>query len=333
MARAQLGLFGETKTTAPVVPHEDPDARALASKLPSWLRFGTSSWTFEGWSNIVYAGSPSHEALVEHGLGAYAAHPLLRTVGIDRSYYSPIDEADLNAYASQVPRDFLAVAKVWNEITTYAFADHPKNGSRAGEINPHFLDADLAKETFAAYSGGFANHVGAFLFELPPIPRDRLPSDEAFASAIARLLRALPSRFRYAFELRNRELLSPLYFDTLRDHGATHAFNLWTAMPSLAEQFRMPNSITSDIVIARLMLAPTTTYEAMKRAYAPFDRIVLANEDMRRDIVKLTRIASDSNANTMFVLVNNQVEGSSPLTIKALAERIARDRDPPHFMR
>ena len=50
---------------------------------------------------MVYDGVHSDVRLSRQGLPAYAAHPLLRTVGIDRTFYAPMAEADFRRYANQ----------------------------------------------------------------------------------------------------------------------------------------------------------------------------------------------------------------------------------------
>ncbi|HEY8075648.1 MAG TPA: DUF72 domain-containing protein, partial [Labilithrix sp.] len=76
----QLGLFGEPSIEANVTDED----RAIAARVPRWIHFGTSSWSFPGWKGIVWRGSPSEQELARHGLGALATHPLFRTVGLDR---------------------------------------------------------------------------------------------------------------------------------------------------------------------------------------------------------------------------------------------------------
>lgn len=70
------------------------------------MRLGTSSWSFPGWAGIVYDHSVSTATLARRGLAAYARHPLLRTVGVDRTYYGPITAEDFAAYAAAVPDEF-----------------------------------------------------------------------------------------------------------------------------------------------------------------------------------------------------------------------------------
>jgi uncharacterized protein YecE (DUF72 family) len=315
----QLSLFGGSS----VEPAEDGAARVLAARLPSTIRFGTSSWTFPGWAGIVYAGAPTQEDLVDSGLRAYARHPLFRTVGIDRSHYAPLTAPDLAKYASQLPPGFLAVSKVWEEITTAVYPVHPRFGARAGTRNATFLDpARTEAEVLAPYAEAFLEHSGPFVFEIPPMPRGAL-SAAALARAVDRLLHALPTRFRYAFELRNPELLTPGYLDVLHAHGAAHVLTFWSGMPALGEQLALPGVLGADFVVARLLLPPGARYEERKAELAPFNRIVTPQPEMRADVVRLARACVAANK-ALFVLVNNKAEGSSPLTIRALVAAIAQ---------
>ena len=323
--RDQLSLFG-AEAVSSVQVADDPDARALAERLPAHVFFGTSSWTFPGWRNIVWKGAPTQPQLVAGGLRAYAQHPLFRTVGIDRSYYGPLTREDLAGYASQLPPGFLAVSKVWDEITTYVFPSHPRYGARAGQKNPLFLDpAATLDEVVGPYLDAFASHAGPFVFELPPMARECIPDADELARCIERLMRALPTRFTYAFELRNRELLSPRYLDVLRATGAGHVLNFWSGMPSIGAQLDLPGVLTAPFVVARLMLPPGTRYEDKKAELAPFDRIVAPQHALRSDVVRLAR-ACAAAGKTLFVLVNNKAEGCAPLTIRALAEAIVDAR-------
>jgi hypothetical protein len=81
----------------------DEELFALARRLPPAVYLGTSSWSFPGWQGIVYSKPYSEAQLARHGLEAYAQHPLLRMVGLDRGYYQPIAQSEFGRYASQVP--------------------------------------------------------------------------------------------------------------------------------------------------------------------------------------------------------------------------------------
>src|ERR1700712_593545 len=80
----------------------DPTHVALAARLPAEVRLGGMTWSLAGWIGSVYAPGTPEKQLAARGLGAYASHPLLRTVEIDRSYYEPLPVADFQAYLPQV---------------------------------------------------------------------------------------------------------------------------------------------------------------------------------------------------------------------------------------
>lgn len=315
--KRQLGLFAELEHEPEVRAIIEPHDRELAAALPRFVRLGTSTWTFPGWANVLYQGTPTQEDLVRRGLAAYASNPLFRTVGIDRSYYGPLGEQDLARYAENLAgTDFLAVSKVWSELTTFV--------DRTGKKNPSFLSPErFIDDVLAPYTHSFARFTGPFVFELPPIPEGALADARVLPDAIAHLLERLPATFRYAFELRNRELLTPRYFDVLRAHRAAHCFNMWTAMPPVGRQLALKGSITTDVVVCRLMLPPATRYEQMKKAFEPFNRIVRAQPEMRDDVVRLAEACDELDVKALFILANNKAEGCSPLTVKALAEALA----------
>ncbi|MBX3190285.1 MAG: DUF72 domain-containing protein [Labilithrix sp.] len=335
----QLSLFeGASPPAAQVTaiePRIEEQDRETAARLPRFIRFGTSSWSFPGWARVLWEPSATltEESLARAGLYAYARHPLFRTVGIDRSYYGPLRADDVATYAAQIDAahaaapslpPFRFVSKVWDEITTAVFPRHPRYGARAGQPNPHFLDANrFLSEVLEPYRA-FAAHAGAFVFELTPMPRGAL-DEVSLTQAIDGFLSRLPGGFRWAFELRNEELLGARWFDVLRAHGAAHVFTYWTAMPSIRAQLAHAGAISSRFVVARLMLPPFARYDEKKAAFAPFDRIVAPQPDMHDDVLALLRAAAEHGCDDAFVVVNNKAEGSAPLTVRALAARAARE--------
>lgn len=321
----QLALFDVGAAPAPrVEPHLDPDDEALARRLRPEIRFGTSSWTFPGWGGVVYAGNPTQAELVRSGLGAYARHPLLRTVGVDRSYYAPVSREEWAAYAGDLPEGFLAVSKAWDELTTCVYPRHARYGARAGEKNPHFLDPVRAAEIATDKRAGLGAHAGPIVFELTPMPKGAI-DPRALSAKIERLAEALPPEQPFAVELRNAELLTERHMDTLRAARAAHVLTYWTAMPPLRAQAQLRGAIAGSFTVLRLMLPPFTRYAERKAELAPFDRIASPQEDMRDDVVLALRLALERGLSQAFVLVNNKAEGSAPLTIRALAARAANE--------
>ncbi len=318
----QLGLFGEPEETEAPAALDLAADRGLMAQVPEGIAFGTSSWSFPGWAGLVYRGRPSASELADQGLREYAAHPLFRTVGIDRSYYAPLDERTLAHYRELLPANFRCVMKAFSELTS---AVHP----RTRERNPHFLDADLCRSAVLdPILSSFGDNAGPVVFEFMPLRRSELPEPRAFADQLAAFLARLPTQLSYAVELRNRELLTHRYLAALSSAGAAHVLNYWERMPSIGAQLELPNVLTAPFVVARVMIPPGERYADRKRALAPFDTLQDPREDMRADVVRLA-LACEALGKALFVIVNNKAEGSSPLTIRALASSLVRALEEP----
>ncbi|WP_222428825.1 DUF72 domain-containing protein [Denitratisoma sp. DHT3] len=162
----QNSLFPDTGATPPPVVEAappDPALRELAAALPAGLRFGTSSWNYPGWAGLVWKRDYPDAALSRHGLMAYAQHPLLRTVGLDRGFYQPLSAAQFAAYAAQVPDDFRFVVKAPSRVTDALLRDESGRGRRP---NPDFLAAGPAMRDFVEPAlAGLGEKLGALVFQ------------------------------------------------------------------------------------------------------------------------------------------------------------------------
>jgi uncharacterized protein YecE (DUF72 family) len=320
----QLTLFDDEPTPRPDDVHAlalsraYEEARALAASVPSGVYFGTSSWSFPGWRGLVYSGARTQALLAREGLREYARHPLLTTVGVDRSYYAPMPMADLQAYAAQLPPGFRCCFKAPAAVTALAL------GAPGQQVpNPDFLSVDrLVADLLAPCAAVFREHTGPIILEFPPFPRQRRLSPDEFHARLEGFLAALPREFEYAVELRDSRLLTPRYRDLLGRHQVAHTYNYWSAMPSPADQAAVVPPEEGPFAVVRLLLRPGTWYEDQRERFRPFDRIVEPDEAMRADVVTITRRAR-RRGRRVFILVNNKAEGSSPLTVMALARRLA----------
>ena len=327
----QLSLFAAPDDEATVAARAVDDALAtrhargatLAAALPPELAFGTSSWTFPGWAGLVYPSGLATAAFGREGLRHYARHPLLRTVGVDRSYYAPIPLDELRAYAGQLPDGFLCCVKAPAAVTSRLAPTF--GGGRGGPaaLNPDFLSvARLVDDLLTPLAVGLGEHCGPVVLEFPPGARDPSPPPAAFFEALDRFLGALPRDFAYAVEIRDRALLTPTYRVVLARHGVAHTYNYWSAMPMPLAQADVVPPEDTPFSVVRLLLKPGTWYEDQRERFRPFNRLVEPDEVMRDQVVALTTRAL-ARGRKVYVLVNNKAEGSSPLTIEALAERVA----------
>jgi len=310
----------ERQEVKPAAPFADDVAHATA--LPRNVHFGTSSWSFPGWDGLVYDGMYSQGILAKRGLAAYAQHPLLRTVGIDRTYYSPIPAEAFAEYAEAVPDGFRFLAKAPEDCTVLRFPKHPRYGDRKGQANDRWLDPTWATERFVApFVDGLGEKAGPLLFQFPPQQTRDLGPPEAFADHLHRFLRALPEGPLYAVELRNPELLTTRYREALQDVNAVHCANAWGWMPTPSAQFAPPHGAPRALII-RWMLRQELNFTEAKERYRPFTRIVDADPTRRADIAKLISDAIDEGL-PVWVIVNNKAEGCAPLSISELARAIA----------
>jgi uncharacterized protein YecE (DUF72 family) len=292
------------------------ELRGIAAALPPELRLGTSSWTFPGWVGLVYGRKFAAAELTRTGLRDYARHPLFRTVGIDRGYYAPIPETDLRDYAEQLPAGFPCCAKAPAGVTSFVLPESSKR-------NPDFLSPErFSSEMLEPFERVFQAHAGPFIVQLSPLPRGSEISPEEFLERLDNFLEGLPAHFRYAVELRDHMLLSPAYGRVLALHRAAHVYNSWTAMPRPGMQARTIPPDAFPFTVIRLLLRQGRTYMGERERFAPFNRIVEADPELRKEVESMIR-ASLAQGRETFVLVNNKAEGSAPLTVEEIARALA----------
>jgi uncharacterized protein YecE (DUF72 family) len=318
----QLGLFDEAPSALPRAVEGTPATdghRKLARRLPAGLRLGTSSWTFPGWAGIVYDRPVAQTVLARDGLAAYAAHPLLRTVGLDRTYYRPVSAEEFRELSDSVPDDFRFLVKADRLLTSPV--DPGTFGVR--EPNPRFLDARYAaREVVEPMMEGLGSKAGPLLFQFSPIPPNLVGGTGPFLERLHGFLERLPEGPSYAVELRTPGFLTREYVQILEATGTAHCFNVHPAMASLERQLSLLQPYQQPVLVVRWMLHAGLGYEAAKDRYEPFDRIVDADDE---SLDRITRAVFDAllAERSAYVVVNNKAEGSAPLTVFRLAERVA----------
>ena len=318
-----------------------PDVAALAATLPPHLRLGTSSWSFPGWAGLVYDRSVSQTVLSRKGLAAYAAHPLLRSVGVDRTFYEPLMESTFREYADAVPADFRFLVKADRRLTFphLASAAHPggaapPRGERAARFqarggihsaNPLFLDAGYARELVVEPAQrGLGDKLGVILFQFPPMRPSDVGGPGGFSGRLRQFLSGLPADVAYAVEIRTADFLTSAYRDALAAHGVSHTYTVHPAMPSLRQQeVSVPLEPGSPLIV-RWMLGHGRGYEDAKAQYQPFDRLRTEDVTSRRWIATACVQALQQDRPTI-VIVNNKAEGSAPLSIGKLAGMISKE--------
>jgi uncharacterized protein YecE (DUF72 family) len=320
-----MELFGAPAAFERVAPAAvDASMRALAESLPAHVLLGTSSWAFPGWEGLVYARSERADRLSKHGLSAYAQHPLLRAVGLDRTFYAPIARDDFAAYRACVPAHFRFVVKAHAAVTTPGGLAR----MRTPDTIDRFLDAAYATDAVVSPAvEGLGDALGVLLFQFPPLaPRSRALA--SFPDRLEHFLGRLPPDVPYAVEVRNASLLDdatiPRYRGALVSGGATHAFTVHPTMPAVREQAeRLGDDVWAHgPVVVRWMLRPDQEYESAREAWAPFRALAAPDIGTRTDVADLVQTLAEAH-HPVLVIANNKAEGSAPLTLRELARLLA----------
>ncbi len=288
----------------------DPALVELGRGLSPLVRFGTSSWSFPGWTGLVWARDTPADILARHGLGAYAAHPLLRAVGVDRSYWGPVDTPALREWADAVPAGFTFLSKAHEDLVWARFPDHDRYGRRRGAANARFLDPSYAADE------GLGPKAGPIVFQVPP--QGRLPR---FADDLHAFLDALPRGPLYAVEIRDRDLLDEAYGDALVATGAVHCLTVHPGLPDLRAQWRLGRVAQARALVVRWNLHHDLVYEEARDTWAPFDRLQRPDPAHREQLAKAVAWMVERERPAV-VIANNKAEGSAPQTVRLLAARV-----------
>jgi len=325
----QNSLFPEFETE-PAIEAARPEAELLelAGALPRHLRLGTSSWHYPGWAGLVWRHEYAEADLSRDGLVAYARHPLLRTVGIDRGFYRPLTTAQFAAYAAQVPDDFRFVIKAPSLVTDALLRD---DSGRGLEPNSNFLDAKAARLTFVEPAlAGLGSKLGALVFQISPLPMTGLTRIAELIERLHLMLRALPGLRAQApdavvaVEVRDAQWLTPDFVQALRDTRSTYCMGLHAKMPRIAEQLPILRALWPGPLVCRWNLNPlhgAYGYEEAQRQYEPYNRMIDPDLETRAALARVIAgtIGAGQNA---YVTLSNKAEGSAPLSVAELARAV-----------
>jgi uncharacterized protein YecE (DUF72 family) len=251
---------------------------------------------------------------------------LLSTVGIDRTFYAPITEQDFAAFAAQVPPHFRFMVKAPMAVTSPYLRDDTGKFTDS----THFLDAPYAIDAFIEPClAGLQDKAGPLVFQCPPQGGATIRDPDTFINRLYRFLKALPALpdgVMYAVEVRDRELLTTRFFKCLQTTGARFCVASHARMPSPREQIKLAATVDNPgPLVVRWSLHSGFRYEDAKSRHFPFNRLVDEDPDSRESLAAAC-MATIENGFPAYVVVNNKAEGSAPLSIAKLAQRIGECR-------
>ncbi len=310
-----------------------PPARAVALRerltplARQGLYIGTSSWKYPGWLGQVYTRSRyetrgqfseskfNHECLAEYAT-------VFPTVCGDFAFYQFPSEQMWDQTFAQVPPGFRFSLKVPEDVTVERFPDLPRYGKRAGQKNPHFMDALMVRGELLDRLEPYRDKLGVLIFEFGTIHEKPMSDAREFAASLGHMLDELPlDRFRFAVEVRNPKFIEhgTAYLDCLKAHGLAHCHNSWTRMPSLERQIAIPGTLSAPFGVARLLLRPGRSYQQAVDRFEPYEKIQDPYPEGRSALAKLMRTCI-AEKRELFAFVNNRFEGSAVGTIEAVVD-------------
>lgn len=308
-----------------------PEHEVLAAALPASLKIGTSSWNYPGWAGFVWDGDFDETKLSRLGLAAYAQHPLLRSVSLDRAFYKPLNLAQYAAYAAQVPEHFRFTVKAPSLIADALVREE----GRGLAENSVFLDPELAITQFVEPAvAGLGNRLGALVFQISPLPLSLLEHPGDVIERLGHMLRALPDirasvpEAVIAVEFRDPIFVAPewsrLLIEMLRASRATYCLGLHGKMPPIEAQLPILRALWPGPLVCRWNLHRkhgAYGYEKAKQLYGNFDRIVDADIETRQALARVAA-ATASAGYPAYITIGNKAEGSAPRSVLALTEAI-----------
>ena len=284
------------------------------------IYIGTSSWKYEGWLGQLYSperyqyrGKLAKNRFEAGCLEEYAS--TFKTVCVDAGFYRFPDERSVEKLAAQVPDGFLLSFKVTDEITLKHFPNQPRHGERAGKENLNFLNADLFTKAFLRPLSPYREKIGVLMFEFGHFYERDFAHGRDFVHALNGFLGKLPFGWQYGVEIRNKGFLKPEYFEVLRQHGVTHVFNSWTAMPSVSEQVAVDGAFTTDFFAARFLLRPGRKYQEAVKSFSPYGEVKEEEPEARSAMKMLVERGPEKKS---YIFVNNRLEGNALSTIAAV---------------
>lgn len=281
-------------------------------------RFGTCSWKYDSWREIIYSNDQKINYLKE-----YSKH--YSTVEIDQWFWSLFppskvvlpDTRTVREYKDSIPDDFLFTIKVPNSITLTHF--YNRNKKEPLLKNPYFL-SEILFEDFLKTLKPIENKIGCLIFQFEYLNKQKMNSLSEFEEKLltfkSNLSKNLPP---IAIETRNPNYLTESYFKFLDDQKISHVFLEGYFMPSIVEVYKKFQDEINNLTVLRLHGPDRKEIE--KIAGDNWSKIYI---DRKKEIITIVEMIKQLQIKEvdLYVNVNNHFEGSAPLTIERIKNKL-----------
>jgi uncharacterized protein YecE (DUF72 family) len=253
------------------------------------LRIGTSAFTAAGWETTFY---PTGMKPADY-LSYYATK--FNTVEVDSTFYRTPSAATVNGWERKTPEGFTLAAKVPQIIT------HEKILQNCDEDLKQFLETmDL-----------MGDKLGPLLCQFGYFNKSAFASGKEFLSRLEPFLKKLPTGYRFAVEIRNKQWLTAEFFDLLREHKVAYALIDQAWMPRPSEIFEKFDPITADFTYIRLL----GDRKGIEKQTQLWDKVVVDRSKELMGWVNVCQRTVRRGVST-YVYINNHDSGFAPATVE-----------------
>lgn len=285
----------------------------------SALHIGTCSWKYDSWIGLVYSPEVGRDYLRE-----YARR--YDTVEVDQWFWSlhgpdkislP-QPAAVREYAASVPPEFRFTIKVPNAVTLTHF--YCKTREEPLRENPHFLSRPLFLD-FLDSLGPLRPQVGAFIFQFEYLNRHKMPSQQEFLRRLAGFFEGLRPGIPCAVEVRNPNYLDRPYFEFLAERQLAPVFMEGYFMPGIVPIYGRYRDLVREMAVIRLHGPDRAGMET--RSGKDWSRLLEPKDEGLDAISRMIKELYDRKVD-LYLNVNNHYEGSAPLTIERIRQRLEK---------
>jgi uncharacterized protein YecE (DUF72 family) len=253
------------------------------------LRLGTSAFTAAGWETAFY---PAGMKPADY-LSYYATQ--FDTVELDNTFYRTPAVSTVKGWYAKTPPGFLFAAKVPQVIT------HEKA----------LVDCDEDFHVFLNTMDCLREKLGPLLLQFGYFNKKAFAGVNEFLAVLVPFLKKLPSGYRFALEIRNKNWLVPAFVEALREHHVSLALVDQVWMPRPKQLFARFDPITADLAYVRWLGDRKGIEEKTKT----WDKII---ENRTADLGEWVEVLKKVHERKIQILAfaNNHYAGYGPGTIE-----------------
>jgi uncharacterized protein YecE (DUF72 family) len=284
------------------------------------IRFGTCSWKYDSWQGIVYSPNAKNNYLNEYS-------KKYNTVEIDQWFWSlfGVDKIALplpnvvKEYSNSVPDDFKFTVKIPNSISLTHF--YRKHKTEPLTENPFFLSNDLF-DRFLNSLETMRPKLGMLMFQFEYLNMQKMPSMMAFIDKVTNFISKCDRELNYGIEIRNPNYLKQRYFKFLNEEQIGHVFCHGYYMPPSNEIYDRYKEYLQNTMVIRLHGPDRSDIEEKSKGL--WNKIIEPKDD---EISRITRVIENIHSRNLdlYVNANNHYEGSAPLTLQRIQERLSEE--------